>query len=68
MRLFILWFVVFVARGMTADGMGGYSAEKAVNERLAQTPEVYVLALTQFATRADTEVVSIFLFTVDSIY
>lgn len=37
----------------------GYSAEKAVNERLAQTPEVYVLALTQFATRADTEVVSL---------
>lgn len=39
--------------------MDEYSAEKAVNERLAQTPEVYVLALTQFATRADTEVVSL---------
>ncbi|EIM79755.1 uncharacterized protein STEHIDRAFT_163313 [Stereum hirsutum FP-91666 SS1] len=36
------------------------NAEKVVNERLAQTPEVYVLALTQFATRADTEVMRSF--------
>lgn len=34
------------------------SAENAVNERLAQTPELYLLALAQFATAADTEVVS----------
>ena len=34
------------------------SAEAAVNERLSQTPEVYLLALTQFATSADAEVVS----------
>lgn len=34
-----------------------FSAEKAVNDRLAQTPELYLLALTQFATSADTEVV-----------
>lgn len=33
------------------------SAEKAVNDRLAQTPELYLLALAQFATSADTEVV-----------
>ena len=32
--------------------------EKAVNERLAHTPELYLLALAQFATTADTEVVS----------
>jgi hypothetical protein len=35
------------------------SAENAVNERLAQTPELYLLALAQFATTADTEVVSV---------
>lgn len=35
------------------------SAENAVNERLAQTPELYLLALAQFATAADTEVVSV---------
>lgn len=34
------------------------SAEKAVNERLARNPEIYLLALAQFATSADTEVVS----------
>lgn len=34
------------------------SAENAVNERLVQTPELYLLALAQFATTADTEVVS----------
>lgn len=33
------------------------SAEKAVNERLAHTPELYLLALSQFAITADTEVV-----------
>lgn len=33
------------------------SAEKAVNERLAHTPELYLLALAQFAITADTEVV-----------
>jgi hypothetical protein len=30
-----------------------------VNERLAHTPELYLLALAQFAIAADTEVVSI---------
>ena len=34
------------------------SAENAVNERPVQTPELYLLALAQFATAADTEVVS----------
>lgn len=34
------------------------SAEKAVNERLAHTPELYLLALAQFAIAADTEAVS----------
>ncbi|KAF7789278.1 hypothetical protein EIP86_000219 [Pleurotus ostreatoroseus] len=32
------------------------NAEKAVNDRLSQTPELYLLALAQFATSADTEV------------
>ncbi|KAI0314845.1 armadillo-type protein [Amylostereum chailletii] len=36
------------------------SAEMVVNERLEQTPEVYLLALTQFATSADTEVMRSF--------
>ena len=31
-----------------------YSAEAVVDERLAHRPDVYLLALTQFATRADT--------------
>ena len=35
-----------------------YSAEKAVNERLAHTLELYLLALAHFAIAADTEVVS----------
>jgi hypothetical protein len=39
------------------------NAEKAVNERLAHTPELYLLALTQFAIAADTEVVRLFLST-----
>ena len=34
-----------------------FSAEKAVNERLTHTPELYLLALAQFAITADTEVV-----------
>ena len=34
------------------------SAEKTVNERLAHTPELYLLALSQFSIVADTEVVS----------
>ncbi|OJT11202.1 hypothetical protein TRAPUB_12280, partial [Trametes pubescens] len=34
-------------------------AEKAVNDRLEQTPELYLLAITQFATSADTELVTI---------
>jgi hypothetical protein len=34
-----------------------HSAEKAVNDRLAHTPELYLLALAQFAISADTEVV-----------
>ena len=33
------------------------SAEKAVNDRLAQTPELYLLALAQFAVSADTDMV-----------
>jgi len=37
-----------------------FSAEKAVNERLTHTPELYLLALAQFAIAADTEVVSSF--------
>ncbi|TFK34400.1 ARM repeat-containing protein [Crucibulum laeve] len=36
------------------------NAEKAVNERLAQTPELYLLALAQFAIAADTEVMRSF--------
>ncbi|KDR69484.1 hypothetical protein GALMADRAFT_128597 [Galerina marginata CBS 339.88] len=36
------------------------SAEKAVNERLAHTPELYLLALAQFAITADTEVMRSF--------
>ncbi|EIN06364.1 ARM repeat-containing protein [Punctularia strigosozonata HHB-11173 SS5] len=36
------------------------NAENAVNERLAQTPELYLLALTQFAISADTEVMRSF--------
>ena len=35
-----------------------YSAEKAVNDRLAHSPELYLLALAQFAIAADQEVVS----------
>lgn len=35
-----------------------FSAEKAVNERLTHTPELYLLALAQFAITADTEVVN----------
>ncbi|KAI0090866.1 ARM repeat-containing protein [Irpex rosettiformis] len=38
------------------------NAEKAVNDRLAQTPQLYLLALTQFATSADTEVMRSFSF------
>ncbi|KAI0684888.1 ARM repeat-containing protein [Cytidiella melzeri] len=36
------------------------NAEKAVNDRLAQTPQLYLLALSQFATSADTEVMRSF--------
>ncbi|VDB95883.1 unnamed protein product [Peniophora sp. CBMAI 1063] len=36
------------------------NAERTVNERLEQTPEVILLALTQFATSADTEVMRSF--------
>ncbi|KAI0077247.1 ARM repeat-containing protein [Panus rudis PR-1116 ss-1] len=36
------------------------NAEKAVNERLEQTPELYLLALAQFSTSADTEVMRSF--------
>ena len=35
------------------------SAEKAVNDRLAHLPELYLLALAQFAIAADTEVVCV---------
>ena len=34
-----------------------FRAEKAVNEALENKPEPYLLALAQFATSADTEVV-----------
>lgn len=43
------------------------SAEKAVNERLTETPELYLLALAQFAIAADTEVVS-FVFSCTSLF
>ncbi|KIK93959.1 hypothetical protein PAXRUDRAFT_33792 [Paxillus rubicundulus Ve08.2h10] len=36
------------------------NAEKAVNDRLAQTPDLYLLALVQFAIKADTEVMRSF--------
>ncbi|KAF9541179.1 ARM repeat-containing protein [Agrocybe pediades] len=36
------------------------SAEKAVNDRLAHTPELYLLALVQFAVTADTDVMRSF--------
>ncbi|KAL4079008.1 armadillo-type protein [Scleroderma citrinum] len=36
------------------------NAEKAVNDRLAHTPELYLLALAQFAIAADTEVMRSF--------
>ncbi|KIK57273.1 hypothetical protein GYMLUDRAFT_263322 [Collybiopsis luxurians FD-317 M1] len=36
------------------------NAEKAVNERLAHTPDLYLLALAQFAIAADTEVMRSF--------
>ncbi|KAH7920554.1 ARM repeat-containing protein [Leucogyrophana mollusca] len=36
------------------------SAEKAVNDRLAQSPDLYLLALAQFAIVADTEVMRSF--------
>ncbi|KAK7458738.1 importin subunit beta-3 [Stygiomarasmius scandens] len=36
------------------------NAEKAVNERLASTPDLYLLALTQFAISADTDVMRSF--------
>ncbi|KAF9521782.1 armadillo-type protein [Crepidotus variabilis] len=36
------------------------NAEKAVNERLTATPELYLLALSQFAITADTEVMRSF--------
>ncbi|EIW80155.1 ARM repeat-containing protein [Coniophora puteana RWD-64-598 SS2] len=36
------------------------SAEKAVNDRLAQTPDLYLLALAQFAIAADTEIMRSF--------
>ena len=44
-------------RGMWVGPDFACSAEKAVNDRLAQTPELYLLALAQFAASADTEVV-----------
>lgn len=36
------------------------NAEKVVNDRLAQTPDLYLLALAQFAVAADTEVMRSF--------
>lgn len=36
-----------------------YSAEKVVNERLSQTPELYILAMAQFSATATDEVRSL---------
>ncbi|KAG2014934.1 RAN binding protein-like protein [Coprinopsis cinerea AmutBmut pab1-1] len=36
------------------------NAEKAVNDRLAHSPELYILALTQFAIAADTDIMRSF--------
>ncbi|KAH9833385.1 ARM repeat-containing protein [Rhodofomes roseus] len=36
------------------------NAEKIVDDRLSQTPELYILALAQFSTQADTEVMRSF--------
>lgn len=48
-----------LAQRLTASGLTrSLSAEKAVNDRLAQTPDLYLLALAQFAIAADTEVAS----------
>ncbi|KAJ3514366.1 hypothetical protein NMY22_g14756 [Coprinellus aureogranulatus] len=41
-------------------GVSKPRAEKAVNDRLARTPELYLLALAQFAISADTEVMRSF--------
>lgn len=38
----------------------GNSAEKAVNDRLSNAPEAYLLALASFAKNADSEVVRLF--------
>jgi len=43
-----------LGRGM--GYLGRYSAEKVVNERLSQTPELYILALAQFASTASEDV------------
>lgn len=48
----------YIVRGGQVGSKPAFSAEKAVNDRLAQTPELYLLALAQFAASADTEVVS----------
>ncbi|RDX40038.1 hypothetical protein K466DRAFT_464212, partial [Polyporus arcularius HHB13444] len=37
-----------------------HSAEQAVDERLAHTPDLYLLAIAQFATSADTELMRSF--------
>ncbi|KAF6759015.1 hypothetical protein DFP72DRAFT_844783 [Ephemerocybe angulata] len=41
-------------------GHDGSGSVAAVNDRLARTPELYLLALSQFAIAADTEVVHVF--------
>ncbi|KAI8978352.1 ARM repeat-containing protein [Trametes punicea] len=42
------------------DNLIRSSAEKAVNDRLEQTPDLYLLAIAQFATSADTELMRSF--------
>lgn len=53
------WLHLVEIGSYVMDGMFS-SAEKAVNDRLDHTPELYLLALAQFAIAADTEVVSAF--------
>ncbi|KAL7277457.1 hypothetical protein ACG7TL_008378 [Trametes sanguinea] len=42
------------------DNLIRSSAEKAVNDRLEQTPDLYILAIAQFATSADSELMRSF--------
>ena len=40
------------------SSLGVGSAENSINDRLAQTPDVYLLGLAQIAISAETDVVS----------